>query len=73
MGAETVARYLLGVVASQRRRAGDDPETSVGTVNGRSGIVVRAGDTVVGTIDLSIAGGLVTRVFIQVNPDKLPT
>lgn len=73
VGAETVARYLLGVVAAQRRRVPDEPQTSVGTVNGRSGIVVRAGGTVVGTIDLAIAGGLVTRVFIQVNPDKLPT
>ncbi len=71
VGAEAVARYLLGVVAGQRRR-GAEPTASVEPVNGRAGIVVRDGGSVVGTLDLSVAGGRVTRVFIQVDPQKLP-
>jgi RNA polymerase sigma-70 factor (ECF subfamily) len=71
VGAETVARYLLGVMAAQRRRLAD-PVAGVETVNGRSGIVVRDRGVVAGTIDLCIVGGRVTDLFIQVDPDKLP-
>jgi RNA polymerase sigma-70 factor (ECF subfamily) len=71
VGAETVARYLLGVMAGQRRRLDADPVAGVEPVNGRSGVVIRAGDTILGTIDLAIRDGLVTRLYLQVDPDKL--
>ena len=71
VGAETVARYLLGVMAAQRKRLAD-PVAAVGTVNGRSGIVVRDGGAIAGTIDLCVVDGRVTELFIQVDPDKLP-
>jgi RNA polymerase sigma-70 factor (ECF subfamily) len=72
VGAETVARYLLGVMAGQRRRLGMDPVAEVEPVNGRSGVVVRVGPTVVATIDLAVRDGLVTRLYLQVDPAKLP-
>jgi RNA polymerase sigma-70 factor (ECF subfamily) len=72
VGAATVARYLLGVLAGQRRRLGTEPVATVEPVNGRSGVVVRAGGTVVATIDLGVRDGLVTRLYLQVDPAKLP-
>jgi transposase len=44
----------------------------VGADHGRTGIVIRAGTTIVGTVDLVITDGRVTRIAMQVNPDKLP-
>jgi RNA polymerase sigma-70 factor, ECF subfamily len=71
VGADLVARYLLGVMAAQRRRLAD-PVATVETVNGRSGIVVRDGGAIAGTIDLCVVDGRVTDVHIQVDPAKLP-
>ncbi|RBY83386.1 RNA polymerase subunit sigma-24 [Blastococcus sp. TF02A-26] len=71
VGAATVARYLLGVMTTQRRLLGVDPEATVEPVNGRSGIVIRLGDTVLSTIDLAVRDGLVTRLYLQVDPEKL--
>jgi RNA polymerase sigma-70 factor (ECF subfamily) len=70
-GASNVARYLLSVRSRQRLRMADGPVWSMGMVNGRSGILIRNGDHVVGTIDLAVAGGAVARIAIQVNPDKV--
>ena len=67
VGAEAVARYLLGVLAMQGRRA----TMSLEQVNGRIGIVVRDGAALLGTVDLAIVGRRVARIAIQVNPEKL--
>ncbi|MGY1743334.1 MULTISPECIES: RNA polymerase sigma factor SigJ [unclassified Blastococcus] len=72
VGAETVARYLLGVMETQRRHLAVEPEATVEPVNGRSGVVIRVGGVVVGTIDLAVRDGLVTRLYLQVDPAKLP-
>ncbi len=72
VGAETVARYLFGVLAGQRRRLDSEPTATVEPVNGRSGVVVRVDGTVVATIDLAVRDGLVTRLYLQVDPEKLP-
>ena len=71
VGAVSVARYLLGVMTTQRRLLGVDPEATVEPVNGRSGVVIRLGDTVLGTIDLAVRDGRVTRLYLQVDPEKL--
>ena len=71
VGADPVARYLLGVMTTQRRLLGVDPEATVEPVNGRDGIVIRIGGTVVSTIDLAVREGLVTRLYLQVDPEKL--
>jgi RNA polymerase sigma-70 factor (ECF subfamily) len=73
VGAEKVARYLLGVLAQQSARPDALPTAAVEPVNGRSGIVVRAGTAVVGTLDLAVRDGRITRIYLQVDPDKLPT
>ena len=72
VGAEAVAGYLLGLTAAQQRWApAARPTMSLEQINGRTGIVVRSGDAVLGTIDLEIVGQRVTRIAMQVNPDKL--
>ncbi|MGB4779694.1 RNA polymerase sigma factor SigJ [Microbacterium sp.] len=70
VGAETVARYLLGVVSTQTRRV-TELVPRIEPVNGRLGIVTREGDRVVGVFDLEIVGGLITEIAILVNPEKL--
>jgi RNA polymerase sigma-70 factor (ECF subfamily) len=67
VGAEAVATYLLGVLTTQGRHA----TMSLEQVNGRNGIVVRDGATLLGTVDLAIVGRRVARIAIQVNPEKL--
>ena len=71
VGAENVARFLLGVL----RKA---PELSVEErdVNGERGLVVSAGDQVVGTVSLGTVtsgdgDGRIHDVWIVMNPDKL--
>ena len=71
VGAENVARFLLGVL----RKA---PELSVEErdINGERGLVVSAGDQVVGTVSLGTmtsgdGGGRIHDVWIVMNPDKL--
>jgi RNA polymerase sigma-70 factor, ECF subfamily len=68
VGASAVAAYLLGVLAQQ---ATDGWTISVEPINGRNGIVVRDGGTVVGTADLLVLGGRVAQIAMQVNPEKL--
>lgn len=72
VGALPVATYLLGVLATQHTTT-DDLAFALEPINGRTGIVIRAGTTIVGTVDLVITDGRVTRIAMQVNPDKLHT
>lgn len=70
VGAQAVAHYLLGVLNKQRARRGV-LTASIEPVNGRSGIVMRDGDTLVGVLDLAIVEGRIREIAIQVNPEKL--
>ena len=70
VGADKVARYLLGVLAGQRRLPAE-PTASVELVNGRAGVVVRSGGAVTAIVDLSVTDRRITRIFLQVDPLKL--
>lgn len=70
VGSGTVAGYLLGVLEKQRART-SALSASLEPVNGRTGIVMRDGETVVAAIDLAIDGGRVSEIAMIVNPDKL--
>jgi RNA polymerase sigma-70 factor (ECF subfamily) len=70
VGAQTVAQYLLGVMAAQRKRL-IDPQLSREMINGHSGVAIRDHGRLVGTIDLAITNGRIARIAIQVNEDKL--
>ncbi|WP_246127075.1 RNA polymerase subunit sigma [Embleya hyalina] len=65
-GNERVAGSLLTLLARH-------PRTTLRThsVNGRTGLVVRYDEQVVGVIGLDVAGRLVVRVWVVLNPDKL--
>ncbi|WP_253377404.1 RNA polymerase sigma factor SigJ [Okibacterium sp. HSC-33S16] len=69
-GAETVATYLLGVLAQQQKR-GVTVVPSLEPVNGRTGVVLRDGNTIIGVVDLAIANDMVTEIAFVVNPEKL--
>ncbi|GAB3605887.1 RNA polymerase sigma factor SigJ [Conyzicola nivalis] len=70
VGSDLVARYLLGVVGKQRQLTAT-LATTIELVNGRTGIVTRDQDRIIGVFDLEIVNGRVTEIAIQVNPDKL--
>jgi RNA polymerase sigma-70 factor, ECF subfamily len=70
VGADAVARYLLGVIVKQRQRS-TSVAASIEEVNGRSGIVMRDGRTIVAVVDLAIAGDRVREIALVVNPEKL--
>lgn len=62
-GAERVATELLAVVSGAA--------LAVQPVNGVTGLVVRRGIRVVGIVAFDVDAGLVTRVWITLNPLKL--
>ncbi|RZS68235.1 RNA polymerase sigma-70 factor (ECF subfamily) [Agromyces ramosus] len=66
VGAENVARFLLGVL-----RKAQGLSVAERDINGERGLVVSAGDQVVGTVSLGTAGGRIHDVWIVMNPDKL--
>jgi RNA polymerase sigma-70 factor (ECF subfamily) len=70
VGAVSVARYLLGVLA-QRQDRGGPVEVTMEPVNGRTGLVLHQGGGIVGVVDLAVASGLVAEIALLVNPAKL--
>ncbi|WP_166880274.1 RNA polymerase sigma factor SigJ [Salinibacterium sp. ZJ450] len=67
VGADAVARYLLGLMS----KYGAGVSAAIELVNGRSGIVMRAGGAVTGVIDLGVVDGRVAEIALVVNPEKL--
>ncbi|WP_223628215.1 RNA polymerase sigma factor SigJ [Microbacterium sp. EST19A] len=67
-GADNVSRFLLGVVGRQ-----DAIETRVESVNGRSGLVFRHQGVVVTVASFEMRAGLITDLWLTLNPDKLRT
>ncbi|WP_055589030.1 sigma-70 family RNA polymerase sigma factor family protein [Peterkaempfera griseoplana] len=65
-GAERTARFLIGVLAQFPRR-----EALLGSVNGRTGLLLRQGGTVVGVVSFDVRSGRITEVWLMLNPDKL--
>jgi RNA polymerase sigma-70 factor (ECF subfamily) len=71
VGAQAVAAYLLGILATQQRSTTALPTMSLEQINGRTGVVIRDGEALAGTVDLLVIDGRVTRIAMQVNPEKL--
>ncbi|MET7328868.1 hypothetical protein [Nonomuraea sp. NPDC005650] len=66
-GADAIARLLLGV-----RRRQPDLTIEPATVNGQAGLVARDGaGRTLAVVSVTIAGGLVDRVWAVRNPEKL--
>ncbi|MFC4015345.1 sigma-70 family RNA polymerase sigma factor [Nonomuraea purpurea] len=65
-GASRTARFLIGVVA---RRPGVEMRSHA--VNGRTGLVLRQEEVVVGVMSCGVRDGRITDVWLVLNPDKL--
>lgn len=65
-GRDHVARYLLGVAAKQPHLAIEEQQMGDGL-----GLVLRSEGTVIGVMNFHVEDGLVTDVWIMLNPAKL--
>ncbi|MGW7477061.1 hypothetical protein ACWGH8_00585 [Nonomuraea muscovyensis] len=65
-GANAVARVVTALLIDQ---PGTEP--AIGSVNGRTGLVLRRAGKAVAVVSVSVAGAEVTAVWIILNPDKL--
>jgi RNA polymerase sigma-70 factor (ECF subfamily) len=67
-GPDRIARFIVGVV---RKGVPADTTITLYEINGQPAyVIVREGQAVSATI-LDIRGGLIRRLFLIVNPDKL--
>lgn len=77
VGAEAVARFLLGLLAKRPPRSWVDrygrgePRLEMAPVNGQTGLVVHLGGQPAMIAGLAVAGDRVAAVDVIVNPDKL--
>ncbi len=67
VGADRVARWLFGVV----QKAPPGLTSTVETVNGLPGIVMRLDGALYGVASIEVGDGRIQGVYIQVNPEKL--
>ncbi|MEV4098243.1 hypothetical protein [Streptosporangium saharense] len=65
-GADAVARFVVALLAGQ-----PGTEVTAESVNGRTGLVLRQEGQAVAVVGMSVAGAMVTAVWIVLNPDKL--
>ncbi|MEV0151197.1 MULTISPECIES: hypothetical protein [unclassified Nonomuraea] len=65
-GAEAVTRVVTALLIDQ-----PETELAIGSVNGRTGLVLRRAGKAVAVVSVSVAGAEVTAVWIILNPDKL--
>ncbi|GGU11275.1 sigma factor [Actinomadura citrea] len=65
-GADAVARFITALLSGRPRTA-----VTVGSVNGRTGLVLRREGRTVAVVSVSTAGDEVTAVWIVLNPAKL--
>ncbi|WP_157250732.1 sigma factor [Nonomuraea typhae] len=65
-GADAVARFVTTLLIGQ-----EGTEVTAGSVNGRTGLVLRRAGQAVAVVSVSVAGAEVTAVWIILNPDKL--
>lgn len=71
IGATRVARYLLTLVAQEQARNAEPLTVQAQDVNGRTGITISAGTTLIAVLDLAIRDGLITDIALIVAPEKL--
>jgi len=67
IGAETIARYLIGSLA---KVTGTIVATAT-TVNGQPGMRVELDGTLAGIVTVTVEDGQITRIYSVANPDKL--
>ncbi|WP_106403195.1 nuclear transport factor 2 family protein [Actinocorallia populi] len=65
-GADAVARFVTDLLAGEQA-----PALTVEPVNGRAGLLLRSEDQVAAVVDMSVADGRATALWIVLNPDKL--
>ncbi|MFF4418139.1 hypothetical protein ACFYY8_36905 [Streptosporangium sp. NPDC001559] len=65
-GADAVACFVVALLTGQ-----SGTEVTAGSVNGRTGLVLRQAGQAVAVVGMSVAGARVTAVWIVLNPDKL--
>ncbi|PZU36666.1 MAG: RNA polymerase subunit sigma-24 [Microbacterium sp.] len=65
-GADRVARFLLGIGAKDPELVSDEQPLGDGL-----GLVIRVGETPMGVMSFHVEGGLITDVWIMLNPAKL--
>lgn len=70
VGADRVARYLLGIVGKSESR-GITIGARFEVVNNRTGVVIAFDGHVAAVLDLAVADGRVHEIAIVMNPDKL--
>ena len=68
VGADRSARFVLGILSKQ-------PELvpSLETISGRMGVAVRLDGVVSGVVTFNVRDGLITDVWVVLNPEKLST
>ena len=69
VGADRIARLVVGL---REKFWGAGWVSEVTTVNGETGLCVRDGDRLVGTLSIWTDGDRILAVYAVVNPDKLP-
>ncbi|HEX6289090.1 MAG TPA: RNA polymerase sigma-70 factor [Herpetosiphonaceae bacterium] len=67
-GADHIARYLIGL---DRKFVGQ-LEVRLATINGRTGMLIYIDGQLQNVVSLLIVDGKIQRLFLVVNPDKLP-
>jgi RNA polymerase sigma-70 factor (ECF subfamily) len=68
VGAERIAKLIVGL---REKAWGGDWTTRMETVNGETGLVIRAGDRLIGTMSMATDGRQILAVYVVVNPEKL--
>jgi RNA polymerase sigma-70 factor (ECF subfamily) len=67
VGADRVARWMLGVI----QKAPPGLTSTIETVNGLPGVVMRLDGALYGVASIEILDGRIQGIYIQVNPEKL--
>lgn len=68
VGATRIARLVLGL---REKFRGADRTAALASVNGETGLAVRAADRLVSTLSIATDGERILAVYVIVNPDKL--
>jgi RNA polymerase sigma-70 factor (ECF subfamily) len=69
LGADRVARWIFGVM----QKAPPGLTSEIELVNGMPGIVMRVAGSVFGVGSIEVHDGRIQGIYIQVNPEKLPS
>ncbi|MEO7017692.1 MAG: sigma-70 family RNA polymerase sigma factor [Leifsonia sp.] len=69
VGADNVARYLLGLLGRQQART--DVVSEIVEANGLSAVAVFIGDEAIALLDFAISGGQIREIAFIVDPEKL--